>query len=382
MAASYTGSNNYPLVIGHGNFGTRFAGPGSASAPRYTYVSISDIDNVLFKKDDRDICKSQIFEGTEIEPQYYVPIFPVLFLNGTNGLSTGWKTNVNPRNPNDIVKYIEAVLKDSEKIPDPDKFVPYFKGFKGKTTIEVAVDPTTNKKYNEYVNYGIIDKVSGTELIISEIPITYSYEQYIKVLEKLLEKDVIVDYDDQSDPKTDEFKFSVKVRREFFTKNPDKEDWIKIFGLSKTLPEQLNLIDENNKIREFGSIKEILDAFIDIRLKYYGIRKKYLIDKYTNDLKLNVSRYLWCKGIIEDSIKIRNVKKDDVIKQLDGIDKIVKLDDSYNYLLNMSLSSITKEKMAELKEKVNELKNLISELKITSEKDMWQNDLNELQKYF
>ena len=143
----------------------------------------------------------------------------------------------------------------------------------------------------------------------------------------------------------------------------------------------MNCIDENNKIHEFGSIKEILDSFIEIRLKYYGIRKKYLIQKYTEELKLNVSRYLWCKGIVEDTIKVRNVKKDDIVKQLDKIEKIIKQDDSYNYLLNMSISSITKEKMIDLKEKVGELKNLIIELKATSEKDMWLKDLDEFQKY-
>ena len=77
----------------------------------------------------------------------------------------------------------------------------------------------------------------------------------------------------------------------------------------------------------------------------------------------------------------RPVQKDDIVKQLDKIEKIIKQDDSYNYLLNMSISSITKEKMVDLKEKVGELKNLIIELKATSEKDMWLKDLDEFQKY-
>ena len=379
LAANYVGSNNFSYIDGHGNFGTRFSP--EAAAGRYTYVSISPLLQILFNRFDREIVGNQEFEGDKIEPLFFVPIFPTIFLNPANGISTGFKFQINPRNPKDIVKYIQAVLNKSARMPDPDKFIPYFKGFKGTTKLEVRVDPSTGEKYNEFVNYGIIDKVTGTELLISEIPITYSYEQYIKVLDRLIEKGTIVDYDDQSDPKNDEFKFDVKVHREFFKKNPDQEDWIKVFGLSKSLPEQLNCIDENNKIHEFGSIKEIMDSFIEIRLKYYGIRKKYLIQKYTEELKLNVSRYLWCKGIVEDTIKVRNVKKDDIIKQLDKIEKIIKQDDSYNYLLNMSISSITKEKMVDLKEKVGELKNLIIELKATSEKDMWLKDLDEFQKY-
>jgi DNA topoisomerase-2 len=374
MAANYTGSNNYPLVIGHGNFGTRFAGSGSASAPRYTYISIADLDNILYNPDDRAICKSQTFEGNEIEPAYYIPIFPVIFLNGIDGLSTGWKTQIFPRKPSDIIKYIEAVLTKAAKVPDPDKFIPYFRGFTGKTQLVKSTNTETKEVTYDFINYGVIEKVNGTELKITELPITYSYEQYIKVLERLLEKDIIVDYDDHSDPKTDKFNFTIKVKREFFKKN-DPEDWTKIFGLEKSLPELLNLIDETNKIHEFNSIKEILDKFIEIRLDFYSKRKAYVLDKWANELNVNISKYIWCKGIIDETIKIRNVKKDAIVAQLEKIEDIVKQNDSYNYLLNMSLSSITKEKMEELKEEIKELKTKIKDLKSTDETTLWLNDL-------
>lgn len=378
MAANYVSSNNYPLVIGHGNFGTRFAGSGSASAPRYTYISIADIDNIIYNADDRAICKSQIFEGSEIEPAYFMPIFPVVFLNGTDGLSTGWKTQIFPRKPSDIISYIEAVLTNAKKVPDPNKFIPYFRGFTGKTLLVKYTNTETHETSMEFVNRGVIEKTSGTELHISELPVTYSYEQYLKVLNRLKEKDIIVDYDDNCNPKTDKFEFTVKVRRDFFKKNPDNEDWIQVFALEKSLPEQLNLIDESNKIHEFASIKDILDKFISIRLEYYGKRKQYLLDKWTNELRIDLSKYLWCKGIIEETIKIKNVKKDVIVAQLEKIDKIIKQNDSYNYLLNMSLASITKEKMEELKAEIKELESKIKQLKDTDEKTMWLNDLKVL----
>lgn len=375
MAANYVGANNYPLVTGHGNFGTRFAGSGSASAPRYTYISIADIDNILYNADDRAICKSQIFENSEIEPAYYMPIFPVVFLNGTDGLSTGWKTQIFPRKPSDIIKYIEAVLNKAAKIPDPDKFLPFFRGFTGKTQLIKSTNVETKEVSFDFVNYGVIEKLNSTALKISELPITYSYDQYLKVLNNLVEKDIIVDFDDHADSKTDKFEFIVKVKREFFKKHPDESDWLTVFKLEKSLPEQLNLIDETNKIHEFTSIKEILNKFIAIRLDFYGKRKEYLLDKWMNDLKVNLSKYLWCKGIIEETIKIRNVKKDVVVAQLEKINDIVKQNDSYNYLFNMSLSSITKEKMEELKEEIKGLKDKIKDLKSTDEKTMWLNDL-------
>lgn len=381
MAASFVGSNNYPLVRGHGNFGTRFSGAGSAAAPRYTYCSISPISSELFMETDRDLCNPQVFEGTEIEPQYMMPIFPILFLNGTDGISTGWKTLIYPRNPKDILRYIRAILNKADKVPHIENALPWFKGFAGETKLVKEKD-SDGKINTKVINYGVVEKVNSNTLHISEIPITYTYASYIKVLDGLVEKGTIEDYEDLSDPKTDKFEFTIKVKRVFFENNKDVDSWVKVFNLAKPLNEQLNCIDENNRIREFNNIKEILDAFINIRLEYYKKRKNYLLNKYMDEIKLDVSKYVWCKGVIDETIHIKNKKKDDIVKQLENTDKIVQKDGSYNYLLNMPMSSITKEKMAELTEKIKGLKDLIKTVQKESIEEMWLTDLDEIEKEF
>ena len=381
MAASFVGSNNYLLVTGHGNFGTRFSGPGSAAAPRYTFCSVSPISDKLFLEIDRALCIPQVFEGSDIEPMFMMPIFPVLFINGTDGISTGWKTTIFPRNPKEILKYIRAVLTKADRIPHIEKSLPWFRGFLGETKLIKEKDANGNVS-EKVMNYGVIEKVNSNTLHITEIPITYTYASYIKVLDGLVEKGTIEDYEDLSDPKTDRFEFTIKVKRVFFEGNQDVQSWIKVFGLAKPLNEQLNCIDENNRIKEFKDIKEILDTFIKLRLEYYELRKKHLLGKYNNDIMLDVSRFVFCKGIIDETIEIKNKKKDDIVKQLDKTDKIVKKDDSYNYLLNMPMSSITKEKMAELATKIKELQGLIKETKKKTIEEMWLADLDEIEKEF
>ena len=381
MAASFTGSNNYPLVTGHGNFGTRFSGAGSAAAPRYTYCSVSPISDKLFPPIDRELCIPQVFEGSVIEPMYMMPIFPVLFMNGTDGISTGWKTTIFPRNPKEILKYIRAILNKADKVPHIENALPWFKGFAGETKLVKEKD-SDGKINTKVINYGVVEKVNSNTLHISEIPITYTYASYIKVLDGLVEKGTIEDYEDLSDPKTDKFEFTIKVKRVFFENNKDVDSWVKVFNLAKPLNEQLNCIDENNRIREFNNIKEILDAFINIRLEYYKKRKNYLLNKYMDEIKLDVSKYVWCKGVIDETIHIKNKKKDDIVKQLENTDKIVQKDGSYNYLLNMPMSSITKEKMAELTEKIKGLKDLIKTVQKESIEEMWLTDLDEIEKEF
>lgn len=379
MAASFIGSNNYPLVIGHGNFGSRFAGAGSAASPRYTYCSIAPLTLKLFGGDDNALCPSQLFEGSEIEPKFFMPIYPIILLNGNEGLTSGWRMQIYPRNPSDVIKYITDVLR-GKKPADPNKFIPYFKDFKGTTKIEHVTRPDGTVD-QVFVNYGIIEKVNNTSLKITELPISYNYASYINVLTKLVDSGIIVDYDDHSDPKSDTFYFDIKVARTFFNTYSDLPSWIQVFKLSKTLTEQLNCIDVNNAVVEFGSIKDILDAFIKIRLEYYNTRRAYLINKYQQQIDLNTSRLIWCTGIINDTIKIRNVAKADIIAQLENNKQIIKKDDSYNYLLNMPLTSVTHEKLVELKASVAELIAMLQKISATSDADFMTTDLTDIQKH-
>lgn len=378
LAQSFVGANNYPLITGHGNFGTRFSPDPAAS--RYTFVSISPLVSKLYDK-DRPLCKGQMFEGNEIEPAYYVPVFPTLFLNGSDGISTGYSQKIYPRNPKEILKYIRAILNKSDKVPHIENALPWFKGFLGETKLVKEKD-ADGKTTTKILNYGVIEKVNSNTLHITEIPITTTYASYVKFLDGLVEKGNIEDYDDLSDPKADKFEFTIKVKRVFFDSHKDMDSWVKTFNLAKPLNEQLNCIDENNRIREFKDIKEILDAFIKIRLDFYRKRKNYLLNKYMEDIQLDVSRYVWCKGVIDETIHIKNKKKDDIVKQLEKTPKVVQNYGSYNYLLNMPMSSITKEKMAELTEKIKNLKELIKTIQKESIEQMWLADLDEIEKEF
>ena len=106
------------------------------------------------------------------------------------------------------------------------------------------------------------------------------------------------------------------------------------------------------------------------------------LEKYMDEIQIDASKYLWCKGVIDETIKIKNKKKDDIVKQLDKIDKIVQKDGSYNYLLNMPMSSITKEKMDELTTKIKSLKETIKDTQKKTIEEMWLNDLDEIEKEF
>ena len=384
MAAPFVGANNYPLIKGNGNFGSRFSGPGSAAAPRYTYCSVSPLVNALIPEVSRKLCPSQSFEGSQIEPEFYAPIFPILFLNGTDGLSSGWKTSIYPRNPKDIISYIEAVLeckKEGKEVSTRrknavEKLLPWFKGFNGETTIEVDADG-----YETVVNRGKIKKLHTTLLEITEIPITYNYSSYIKFLDKLEEKEgSFTGYDDECDPKSDTFKFKIHVKRDFWNTYPDEASWIKLFGLQKNLNEQLNCVGQGGKVKEFNNIREILDTYIEVRLAYYVKQKAYLTNELTEALRKDISKYTFVNGVVEGKIVIGNRKTADIEKELDGVNRIIRIDGSYNYLLGLPMRSMTKETLDKLKEEMFALKADLDKVKAASPEDLWLEDLKGLDK--
>lgn len=372
MAQSFVGANNFPLIEGNsGGFGTRI-NP-TCAAPRYTKIALSNIVKKLINEDDSPIIGRQFFEGDYIEPQFFVPIFPILFLNGSSGLSTGFSQDIFPRNPTEIIEYIKKKLNGIEK-PRMD-LLPWFRGHSGK----VIRNDETGK--NE--SFGVIARNNMTSYTISELPIGIDYQKYIEYLDKLCENGTIQDYDDRCDPKTDEILFNIKTTRDF-TRKYEKNDrkLYEILHLVKSLPETLCCIDEFNKVREFESVQEILDAFIEIRLKYYNLRKKYLLDKTKNNLEQLVSKYMFVKNVVDGKIIVNKKKKDEIVKQLEKFDKIIKVDGSYNYLLSMPIYSLTYEKLEELKNQILEAKDYYKTVQSTTIQTMWLDDIHNIKKVF
>lgn len=369
MTQDFVGANNYTLTTGNsGGWGCRI-NP-TVAAPRYTRLKLSDVTKVAISEDDEEIIGRQFFEGDYIEPKFFVPVFPLLFLNGSNGLSTGFSINIYPRNPEDVISYIRKKLSGT-KNPRVE-LAPWFKGFKGEVK--------KNEETGVYESFGVVVKNNMTNYDITELPIGMDYQKYIAVLDKLCEDKVIVDYDDCCDPKTDTILFRVKTTRHFTTMFGTQEGLNKVFKLSKTLPEILNCIDENNRVREFKSVEEILDAYIDVRLGYYNKRKEYLVDKMKNRLLVLASKYLFCKGIIDETIKVAKQTKEKIVAQLEKLEKIVKQDDSYDYLLRMPIHSISKETMEKLKEEIASLKAELKTLASTTPEDIWNEDLKKFKK--
>ena len=360
LAQNYPGTNNIPLLSREGNFGTRFTN--EASATRYIYTAKDKMFDYLFNKSDINVLPEQYFEGTKIEPRYFIPTLPLILINGSEGIATGFAQKILPRNVDNIKNAITNIL-ENEQI-DSKILNPSFDGFNG------IVEQGDNS--NQWLIKGTIKRLVGGKFEITEIPVGIDLQSYIKVLDDLEDDKFIKSYKDSS--KDDKFHFEVTMSPSDLAKFTDDE-LLQKFKLIKRISENYTCVDENNRVKVFQNAEEILRSFVKIKLEYLQKRKDFELQKLEDDIKIDFSKFLFIKNIVENKLIINKRKKDDIVKDLEKIDNIIQKDNSFDYLLNMGIMSLTEERMNKLQEDIKSKKSELDKLKNTDIKDIWLDEL-------
>lgn len=343
MGASYTGSNALPLLKGEGNFGSRMVN--DAAAPRYIYVSNQPYIHDVF--DIRDVLIPQSFEGSQIEPLFFVPSVPVLVVNGSmNCLASGFKQHILPRNLNEILKFYQGKKCNLN---------PWIKGFEGTVQCD-------KENPNKFYLCGNI-KIIKNKVQITEIPPFIEYAKYLEILDELLEKKKIKSYKDSSNVKTQKFSFEVTLNKVL-----NENQALELLKLKRTENEIYNALDENNQVRTFKDIKEILEYFKSVRLKFLEKQRLFDIEKTKLELLKNASKYKFVQMIMANELIIFKRKKAEVVLDLQKTNLYKDTEgEPYNYLLSMQIHSFTEETLKILQSKIE---NLQSQLKSLEEKDI------------
>ena len=358
MTANYVGSgNNTPLLEGDGNFGSAFINENAAT--RYIFARMNPILKQLFVKDYYVNLEEQSFEGAKIEPRFYVPTLPVLAINGSEGVSIGFAQKILPRDPKQILKWVQQTAKGTRRTAD---LTPYWEGM--KCTVEQGESDV------QWLIKGSFNRKTKHRIIIDALPVGYNLKQYHAVLDKLVDDKVIKSYEDLSD--NDQFEFELYVDRAFSERS---DEWIlDKLKLVKKVSENFTCIDENNKIIIFNSLKELLEAWYIKRIDYNNLRKQYLLQKMQEDMDYTNARARFIQGVVEEKIELRNTKETDVVKQAEAYDTI--LVGRVEKFLSLPMRSLTKEEIAKLQAKAKDLKAEIAEYSKLSFEDILIDDLS------
>lgn len=359
LAKNYVGSNNINLLKPDGKFGTRF--DEEPSAPRYIFVLKEPVLDKIFNKDELAITDPQYFEGDLVEPHFLLPTIPLILVNGSSGVGTGFKQEILPRNPKEIICIVQDILRGHGDKHEGKKITPWYRGFRGKIEFD--------SESGSWRISGIARYQNSTTIIIDELPIGYDLSGYNEVLEDLKDRGKIRGYTDLSD--NDIFKFEVKVSRDTMEMSP--EELLDYLKLTKKVTEIFVCIDENQRVIEFNNEFDILKAFVRVKLQYIEKRKNYVLAKYKRTLRIIKNKLKFIKAINEDIINIKAATKD-VVKQLEELE-FDKVDDSYAYLLDLKIHTLTEDKYMELREQFKKIYDMYKKLEASSCEDIFLEDL-------
>lgn len=371
MAQDFTGSNNLPLLAYSGSFGSRDLNGEDASAPRYISATIHEVARYIFPKDDDILLTPNIEDNVEVEPKYYIPIIPMVFVNGAIGIGTGYSTMILQHNPLDIINNVKKYMKlrktNKNKYP---RFHPRYNYYKGK--IELSEDD--DKRYNVYGVYNI----KGNKVSITEVPFQISKQKFIKRLQELYINGEIINFTENKTKTLNDFSFEVSFNPDIILTNEYVE---KTLMLLQTLSvNNMNGFNADCKLTEYDNEYVIFSEWYECREQAYIKRKEINVKDYENRISLISAKAKFIQDILEGKLVIYKKPKQFIIDYLET-NNYYKVDNSYNYLLNMPMVSLTKEQYEKL---INERDNLINEYnnyKSLSIDDIWLSELNKLEDY-
>ena len=394
MAQNYMGSNNINILKPNGQFGSRLRNGGDAASPRYIWTKFEDLTSLIFNADDIPVLNNQLEDNIPIEPEYYAPIIPMILVNGTQGIGTGFSTKIPPYNPKDIITNLKLRIQNKEMTP----MDPYWHGFEG---LVAKVDEFNYEIYGTWV-------IKDTKLIITELPIGESTSGYKEFLEKLLEGDEVKKVPVATKGKAKPVAKPKKERESnpflSYTENntdtkiyfelnfesgylENTKDIDKILHLVKKYSiTNMNLFDKNGTIKKFDSVLDIIDKYYETRLDIYHKRKAYQLEILDHQLKVISYKVKFIMMIVNKKLIVSNKKRSELEEELETL-KFPKLgkskndaDTSYNYLLAMPIYNLTQEKIEELIKQETEKQSEYDELKELDTSDIWMRELIKLEK--
>ena len=374
MAQDFVGSNNIHLLMPNGQFGTRLQGGKDSASERYIYTKLNALTRQIFRKEDDGVLEYLDDDGLSVEPIYYVPILPMVLVNGALGIGTGFATNIPCYDPKQIIHCIKQKIKDSSMEYEEQNMVPYYRGFKG--TITKIED-------HKYATTGCYHLQGKSTLVITELPIGTWNENYVNFLEKCLDdkKWKMKDYRDLSTDK--EIVMEIQFVSSVDLSDPKTlEKMVKQMKLTTTLStSNMYLFNKNETLTKYENANAILNDFIETRMEYYETRKQSQLKHLQGLLMLYSNKYRFITELLENVLDLRK-KKATVIETMLIERKYDHLEEKggYNYLIKMPMDMVNEENVEKLKQDFDQTKEALEALKQKNIVDMYYEELCELEK--
>ena len=374
MAQTFVGSNNINLLEPNGQFGTRLQGGDDSASERYIFTALNPLTRYIFPDLDDAVLNYMDDDGTQVEPEYYMPIIPFALVNGIKGIGTGFSCSVPPYNPADLILNIKKMLKGDT---DLKELIPYYEGFKG--TVEKI-------ESDKYLIKGVMERSGPDTIIITELPVGKWTMQYTKMLEEMMDGGVDKDGKKIAPVIKDFTSLCTEVNVHFTVVFPKgKIDEVGMDGIEKLLKlsttirtSNIHMFNAERKLKKYENVEELVRDYYDARLLTYGKRKEHLLDALAKKTMLLSNKARYIEYNLNDKIDLRRKTAVAVDALLVG-HSFDKIDGDYKYLIKMPMDSVTAENVEKLLRDRDETVRELGVLRGTTLEQMWLRELNTLE---
>ncbi|KAF4321418.1 hypothetical protein BBO99_00001229 [Phytophthora kernoviae] len=423
MAQDYVGSNNLPLLYPSGQFGTRLQGGKDAASPRYIFTLLQKYTRLLFPEEDDALLRYADDDGFPVEPVHYVPIIPMLLVNGAEGIGTGWSSSIPCHHPIQVIDNLLKLLDAEESGEDKSDvqltpMTPWTKGFSGD------IRQTSS---HLFVSRGNVQQVNTSTLRITELPVGKWVEDYKKYLWDLVGKKAIRSFSEHHSER--DVRFDISMTRSDLAKYAedaakdensdcagDSEALIKLLRLEAPVSwSNMHAFNANGQLVKYDTSEAILRDFYDIRRDLYAKRKQHLEQRQSKDVLRLSNRIRFIQevslGSLQQILKER-IPKAELVQLLqengfspasafkeealdhvgslglaavghvedDAVEKVVAIgaSEEYDYLLNTSLMNFTKEFADRLQKDHDTKQDKLQQLQAMTPAQIWRHELEQL----
>jgi len=403
MAQNFVGSNNVNLLKPVGQFGSRLMGGKDAASPRYIHTYLEDIVNTMFRKEDAALLKYIDDDGDVVEPEYYLPVVPLLAINGSVGIGTGYSTDIPPHKPDDIICLLRHRLEGSMDSLAGHPLDPWWFGFKGTTH---RADEMT------WITKGIYEMDDEKKAVtITELPAGTWTKDYKAFLDVLLDAEEKKSKDAKAQAKKAETSSNASTKGDiepcglkgfddlyndvdvrfvlYFTEEgydalkDNIEKFEKQFRLTSSWKTtNMTCFDTEFNIVKYKTIGDILEAFVTKRLPMYEARRKNMLEVLGSQMRELDAKRRFIQAIIDDRLVLQKKSDEEIVAglkacEIPALSNLEKPDeyDSYDYVLRMRMDRVKQSAVIELDGQWEEKRTEKERVEAETGSSLWLADL-------
>jgi len=368
LAQNYVGSNNLAMLVPDGQFGTRLQGGKDHASARYIFTKLDPLARMIFPKSDEENLKIVEDDGEPVEPVSYVPVIPMVLVNGSQGIGTGFASTMPNYNPLDLIECLRQLLKKQPM----SRIKPWYRGFTGSVTEKLSENIiSTTGVYEVYANQYRVN--------VTDLPVGEWTSKYKTFLDGLVELQYILSYREfHSDTQVD---FDIYFKAGVFEFLHANDGFEEILNLSqKLMSPNMTLLDEKGCLREFKNVKEVLEIFYTVRLHQYDLRIKSELVQLKKERQIFKNKLSFIQEVTTRKIDLLKPRAEVEISLKKNGYQVHPKEGDYEYLFGLKVSQFTRESVDALEKEISKNAKATKKLEESTAKDLWEEDLAELEK--